>query len=70
MIVAQLERAGIVRREARRLRHARDFADAAELERYLHEYEHRYTTVNFPCSGVKRVLASYLKKPPASRTAP
>lgn len=42
VIVAQLERAGILERAARRLRQRRRFDNADELERYLHEYDSRY----------------------------
>jgi ATP-dependent DNA helicase RecQ len=42
VVVAQLEAAGVVARRARRIAKAREFADAAELDRFLGAYEERH----------------------------
>lgn len=42
VIVAQLDGAGLVERQPRRLRRLRDFASARELDAFLEEYEQRH----------------------------
>lgn len=60
VIVAQLERTGILERRARRLRQRRAFRDTAELERFLHEYENRYTAERQRLEAMMRYAQSTL----------
>ncbi|MFL6652575.1 MAG: RecQ family ATP-dependent DNA helicase [Sulfurifustaceae bacterium] len=60
VIVAQLERAEILERRARRLCQRRTFRDAVELEGFLNEYENRYAAERQRLESMMRYAQSTL----------